>query len=259
MANKNENTTTAMTIAEAVAFAKSAMSDGKKPTNAEVKTARENEAFALAVDAVAEKFGATEKGARNRASFPTITDEEWQLLPFAVREWKTGRWPYINGHLTHPMTSILTRDEAEAYYKAQAENEGKGTAHRPRLLPIADEVASINARKKDWELIDSVRQAGLTEAADRMDSLLPTIEYPRFKELFAGLAPLVLMGKMKVTLAWLMCRDKSGLRSTKADADMATLMAEGFFPTVMKPTLDGQVKELKDAGLDVTVYIDGWL
>ena len=253
MAKKNENTTTAMAIAEAVAFAKSAMSDGKKPTNAEVEEARKNASFAAAVDAVAVKFGNTEKGARNRASFLTISDEEWKLLPFAIREWKSGRWPYINGHLTHPMTSILTREEAENYYKTQEENEGKGKATGPRSkVSIEDEVASINSVKAFIADIKAMEEAGLNEAAHRMMEYAPALNAPAFQAIFNGSSMDVLNGK-KVSLSYLLCR--RGEERPDSMVSMAEAMAQGFFPMVSKGELDSQLEKFKSAGLDCADFI----
>lgn len=256
MAKKNENTTTieAMSIAEAVTFARSCMSDGKKPTNAEAAKARENQSFLLAVNAVAKKFGDTEKGARNRASFPTITDEEWQLLPFAVREWKAGRWPYINGHLTHPMTSLLTREEAEAYYKAQAENEGKGKATGPRnKVSIEDEVASIGKVKDFLADIKAMEEAGLNEVAHRMMGYAPALNAPAFTAIFNGSSMDVLKGG-KVSLAYLLCR--KGDERPNSMITMAEAMAQGFFPMVSKSELDSQLDKFKQSGLDCAEFIE---
>ena len=251
---KVEEQVVAMSIAEAVAFAKSAMSDGKKPTNAEVSEARKNTAFAMAVDAVAVKFGNTEKGARNRASFPTITDEEWKLLPFAVREWKNGRWPYINGHITHPMTSLLTREEAEDYYNSQEENKGKGKATGPRSkVSIEDEVASINAVKDFLSDIKAIKDAGMVDVAGRMQKLMPDMNAPTFKAIFNGSSFAVLIGK-KVSLAYLLCR--KGEERPDSMVSMAEAMSQGFFPMVSKAELDAQLDKFKNAGLDCADFIE---
>lgn len=229
MANKIK----VMTITEAVKLVKA------KPSATEVKEIRKkNPAFAAAVDAVAAKFGAADKAARNRAGFPGITDEEWKLLPYAEREYKDGLFPYICGHQTHPMTSVLQREEADAYYSRQRDNAGTGTGGNrkgsltPEQEAVIAEVKSLLPAGK-WELI-----APLFPRA-KSGLLLKLTGYDNAADIPGG----------SLSITRLMFRNGENL--PESGMDVATAMAAGFLPAYTSEQVKGMIAKLKEKGIDL--------
>ena len=137
---------------------------GKKPTNKQAAEVRAicPELFKI----VADKFGTAERSARNRASFPMVSDEEWKLLPYCEREFRGNLFPYIGGHGTHPMTSVLTMEEAQAYYKRQRGSEKSRTDKAIRTpvkssVNLEDYISIADYRELHKRLDDKIKELSI--------------------------------------------------------------------------------------------------
>lgn len=204
---------------------------------------------------LAQKFGAIPSSLTQKAQIVPeyLTEEEFTLLPQCPRQGTVetlGRWPYIGGRRTYPLSGALNQEEKARYNelkKASKEGATSGTPRSvsPRQKTLTEDQKAFNQKLESLKALLSKEKAS-KEALDMVDSLM--IEDPS--------DPVVsLLGTKvipeKVSPYALMFRKADGTRLPLdiSAVDFAVEAAKGLVPVYNEAGLKAKLSELEANGI----------
>lgn len=206
------------------------------------------------VTVVAQKFGKVPANLTQKAQIVPeyLTEEEFALLPQCPRTGTVetlGRWPYIGGRRTYPLSGALNETEKARYNELKRESKnGMSTGPRPvttRQKALTEDQKEFNAKLESLKALLTKEKAS-KEALAMVDSLMiedpadPVVALLGTKTIPEKVSPYALMFRRT---------DGSRLPLDIDPAGFALEAVKGLVPVYNEEGLKNKLAELEAQGI----------